>query len=233
MSKDPAFLFYSSDFLTGVSDLTMEERGQFITLLCLQHQKGHLTKKVMQLQCHGIPTADVLAKFRIDENGLYYNERVEQEREKRAAHSVKQRENAFKRWNKNKSSTKQTLSDGNAMAMPLENENENENEDVNEIIIEIYPAFSDFWDLYDKKVGSREKIEKKWNSITQKTKEQIIDYLPAYLEATPDKTYRKNPQTFLNNRSWEDEIINKTKNNATKTDYSSLQRKAFEKIQSS
>lgn len=231
MSKDPAFLFYSSDFLTGVSDLTMEERGQFITLLCLQHQKGHLTKKVMQLQCHGIPTADVLAKFRIDENGLYYNERVEQEREKRAAHSVKQRENAFKRWNKDKLSTKQTLSDGNAMAMPLENENENE--DVNEIIVEIYPAFSDFWDLYDKKIGSREKIEKKWNSITQKTKEQIIDYLPGYLEATPEKAYRKNPLTFLNNKSWEDEIIIKTKNNESQTNYRDLQRKVLEKIQSS
>lgn len=231
MSKDPAFLFYSSDFLTGVSDLTMEERGQFITLLCLQHQKGHLTKKVMQLQCHGIPTADVLAKFRIDENGHYYNERVEQERKKRAAHSVKQRENAFKRWNKDKSSTKQTLSDGNAMAMPLENENENEN--IDEIIVEIYPAFSDFWDLYDKKVGSREKIEKKWNSLTQKTKEQIIDYLPGYLEATPEKAYRKNPQTFLNNKSWEDEIIIKTKNNESQTNYRDLQRKTLEKIQSS
>jgi len=231
MSKDPAFLFYSSDFLTGVSDLTMEERGQFITLLCLQHQKGHLTKKVMQLQCHGIPTADVLAKFRIDENGLYYNERVEQEREKRAAHSLKQRQNALKRWNKDKSSTKQTLYDGNAMAMPLENENENEN--VDDIVIEIYPAFSDFWNLYDKKVGSKDKIEKRWNALSQKTKEQIIDYLPAYLEATPEKAYRKNPQTFLNNKSWEDEIIIKTKNNDSKTNYSSLQRKAFEKIQSS
>jgi len=229
MSKDPAFLFYSSDFLTGVSDLTMEERGQFITLMCLQHQKGHLTKKVMQLQCHGIPTADVLAKFRIDENGLYYNERVEQEREKRAAHSLKQRENALKRWNKDKSSTKKTLSHGNAMAMPLENENENENE----IIVELYPAFSDFWNLYDKKVGSRDKIEKKWNSLTQKTKEQIIDYLPGYLEATPEKAYRKNPQTFLNNKSWEDEIILKTKNNESKTNYKDLQRKALEKIQSS
>jgi hypothetical protein len=221
MSKDPAFLFYSSDFLTGVSDLTMEERGQFITLLCLQHQKGHLTKKVMQLQCHGIPTADVLAKFRIDENGLYYNERVEQEREKRAAHSLKQRQNALKRWNKDKSSTKQTLSHGNA------------NENVDEIIVEIYPAFSDFWDLYDKKVGSKDKIEKRWNALSQKTKEQIIDYLPGYLEATPEKTYRKNPQTFLNNKSWEDEIILKTKNNDSKSNYSSLQRRAFEKIQSS
>jgi len=233
MSKDPAFLFYSSDFLTGVSDLTMEERGQFITLLCLQHQKGHLTKKVMQLQCHGIPTADVLAKFRIDENGLYYNERVEQEREKRAAHSLKQRQNALKRWNKDKSSTKQTLYDGNAMAMPLENENENENENVDDIVIEIFPAFSDFWDLYDKKVGSKDKIEKRWNALSQKTKEQIIDYLPAYLEATPEKAYRKNPQTFLNNKSWEDEIIIKTKNNDSKSNYSSLQRRAFEKIQSS
>ena len=89
MSKDPAFLFYSSDFLTGVSDLTMEERGQFITLLCLQHQKGSLSEKLMRLQCGGIPNADVLAKFRIDENGLYYNKRIEEEREKRQAHSDK------------------------------------------------------------------------------------------------------------------------------------------------
>ena len=231
MSKDPAFLMYSSDFLTGVTDLTMEERGQFITLLCLQHQKGHLSKKLMQLQCHGIPTADVLAKFRMDENGLYYNERVEQEREKRAAHSQKQRENALKRWKKDNSTTKPSQSDGNAMAMPLENENENENRD--EIKVEIYPAFSDFWDLYDKKVGSKEKIEKKWNALSQSTKEQIIDYLPAYLEATPDKAYRKNPQTFLNNQSWEDEIILKTKKNESKTNYTNLKRRAFGKIQSS
>lgn len=229
MSKDPAFLMYSSDFLTGVTDLTMKERGQFITLLCLQHQKGHLSKKLMQLQCHGIPTADVLAKFRKDENGLYYNERVEEERKKRAAHSLKQSQNAYARWNKDKSSTKKTLSNGNAMAMPLENENENEN--VNDIVIEILPSFSDFWNLYDKKVGSKGKIEKKWNALSQKTKEQIIDYLPSYLEATPDKAYRKNPETFLNNQSWEDEIISKTKPN-DKTTYSSLKRKAFDKIQS-
>ena len=229
MSKDPAFLMYSSDFLTGVTDLTMEERGQFITLLCLQHQKGHLTKKVMQLQCHGIPTADVLAKFCIDENGLYYNQRVEREREKRAAHSLKQRENALKRWNKDKSTTNQTLCNGNAMAMPLENENENENE--NEIKVEIYPAFSDFWNLYDKKVGSKDKIEKKWNALPHKTKQQIIDYLPSYLDATPDKAYRKNPQTFLNNNSWEDEIITKTKRNG-QTNYETTKREIIRKIQS-
>ena len=33
MSKDPAFLFYSSDFLTGTLLMSMEQKGKFITLL--------------------------------------------------------------------------------------------------------------------------------------------------------------------------------------------------------
>ena len=37
--KDPAFLFYSSDFLSGTMLMTDEEIGQYIKLLCLQHQK--------------------------------------------------------------------------------------------------------------------------------------------------------------------------------------------------
>ena len=45
MAKDPAFVFYTGDFLNGVIDMTMEERGQYITLLCFQHQKGHISQK--------------------------------------------------------------------------------------------------------------------------------------------------------------------------------------------
>tara|TARA_R110002050_G_scaffold268962_1_gene411152 strand:- start:225 stop:347 length:123 start_codon:yes stop_codon:yes gene_type:complete len=33
-AKAPAFQLYAQDFLTGVMDLTMEERGVYITLLC-------------------------------------------------------------------------------------------------------------------------------------------------------------------------------------------------------
>ena len=43
--KDPAVLFYTSDFLVGASDLSNEECGKYIKLLCLQHQKGHLSEK--------------------------------------------------------------------------------------------------------------------------------------------------------------------------------------------
>jgi uncharacterized protein YdaU (DUF1376 family) len=125
MAKDPAFLFYSNDFLTGVQDLTMEERGQYITLLCLQHQKGHLTDKIIRLTCHGNAAADVLAKFKVDSDGLFFNSRLEIETEKRKVHSEKQSQRAKDGWDKRKSESR-----GNAVAyavaMPLENENENE-----------------------------------------------------------------------------------------------------------
>lgn len=128
MSKDPAFLFYTSDFLTGVTDLTMEERGQFISLLCLQHQKGHLTKKMIDL-CVGNAAADVMAKFRQDSAGLWYSPRLDEEIKKRAEHSEKQRKRALDGWEerrKNKKEKPQATAD--AAALPLEDEDVNEDE---------------------------------------------------------------------------------------------------------
>jgi len=87
MPKDPAFLFYSSDFITGCADLTMEERGQFITLMCLQHQKGALSEKIIKLQCGGNVSPDVMAKFEQNEDGLFFNSRVKKEKEKRQTYS--------------------------------------------------------------------------------------------------------------------------------------------------
>lgn len=74
-------------------------------------------------------------------------------------------------------------------------------------------AFETFWNLYDKKVGDKKKLEKKWNNLKDIERKQIIEYLPKYIKSTPDKKFRKNPQTFLNNKSWEDEIIEDTNNN--------------------
>lgn len=95
MATNPAVLFYTSDFLTGVSGLTMEERGQYITLLCLQHQKGRLTKKDMSLAVGKI-SVDVLKKFIIDEEGLYYQQRMEIETNKRNAYTESRRQNRNK-----------------------------------------------------------------------------------------------------------------------------------------
>lgn len=68
--------------------------------------------------------------------------------------------------------------------------------------------FEKFWNLYDKKRGDKTKLETKWNKLTDKDRTAIMDYIPKYKLSQPDKQYRKDPQTFLNNKSWNDELLN-------------------------
>jgi uncharacterized protein YdaU (DUF1376 family) len=92
MAKDPALLFYTSDFLSGTMLLSMEQRGKYITLLCLQHQTGRLSEKHM-LQICGTHDPDIWAKFKQDEAGLFYNERLEMETERRRNYSESRSKN--------------------------------------------------------------------------------------------------------------------------------------------
>ena len=123
MSKDPAILFYTGDFLNGCIDLTFEERGQYITLLCLQHQKGHLSEKTIRLSL-GSVSVDVLSKFDRDESGNYYNSRMETEIEKRAQYIDSRRDNGLKGGRPKKAYAKPY---GKAKKKHTENDNEDEN----------------------------------------------------------------------------------------------------------
>ena len=96
MSKDPAFLFYTSDFLTGTSFLTNEQIGKYIRLLCHQHQNGHLKEKDMLKICLTYDE-DVFEKFEKDENGLFFNLRLDEEIYKRKAYSESRRNNRKKK----------------------------------------------------------------------------------------------------------------------------------------
>lgn len=71
---------------------------------------------------------------------------------------------------------------------------------------EYYP-FEEFWTDYDKKVGDKDKLKKKWATVKSSDRMLIREYLPKYKAAQPDKKYRKDPSTFLNNKSWNDELI--------------------------
>ena len=70
--------------------------------------------------------------------------------------------------------------------------------------------FEKFWDLYNYKVGSRKKVLKKWESLTELDRGMIMEHLPHYIKSTPDKQFRKHPATYLNNQGWFDEIVVKT-----------------------
>lgn len=67
-------------------------------------------------------------------------------------------------------------------------------------------GFNLFWNLYDKKIDIK-KCQMKWNKLNDEEKKNIMDYIPKYHKEQPDKQYMKNPATFLNNRSWENEIV--------------------------
>ena len=71
-------------------------------------------------------------------------------------------------------------------------------------------TFDNIWNLYDKKVGCKDKIRKKWNSMSKADRKAATEYVPLYVIATENKKYRKNFQTFLNQRCWEDELIGAT-----------------------
>ena len=82
--KNPAVLFYTSDFITGTLFMSNEEVGAYIRLLCMQHQKGHLSIEEIKQICRNDNILDpILIHFKKDDKGCYFNERMDIEKEKR------------------------------------------------------------------------------------------------------------------------------------------------------
>lgn len=71
---------------------------------------------------------------------------------------------------------------------------------------EINIPFEVFWNLYDKKTGKVNTV-KLWQRLSDLEREECMEKLPAYISSKPDKVYRKDPATFLRNKSWNDEIF--------------------------
>ena len=196
MAKDPAVLFYTSDFLSGTFTMDNEQVGKYIRLLCLQHQKGKLSEKDMLSICKAYDS-EIWDKFKF-EDGLYYNDRMLNETVRRQKFSESRRNNA-------KSPKKESTNE--AYAKHMETETENRTITINE---NINIDFDWFWVEYDKKVGDKQKLKKKWNKLTDQERQNAMNYLELYKQSVPDKQFRKNPETFLNNKSWNDEIINRS-----------------------
>lgn len=124
MAKDPAVLFYTSDFLTGVRRMTYEQVGKYITLLCMQHQYGSLTEKDMMHIC-GTYDEDIWLKFEKTDAG-FINKRMHEESEKRKKYSESRRNNKL-----NSTKKQDMINISSTYDKHMENENENEIEVVN------------------------------------------------------------------------------------------------------
>ena len=131
MGKDPAFLFYTADFTTGTVLMTDEQVGKYIRALCHQHQKGHITEKDMMKICKSYDE-DIFEKFRQDDEGRYYNERLDKEVNKRAEYANSRRNNRLSKKSE-EDSDNICGTYVNHMSIHMENENENINRDVIEV----------------------------------------------------------------------------------------------------
>ena len=88
--KNPAILWYPSDFISSTIFWNNEQCGAYIRLLNYQFTIGHLTEEqLFQITKDEV----VLSKFIKDENGLYYNKRMEFEIEKRRNYSESRSKN--------------------------------------------------------------------------------------------------------------------------------------------
>jgi hypothetical protein len=67
-------------------------------------------------------------------------------------------------------------------------------------------SFDSFWDLYDKKVG-KYKAKLLYDKISKDDKVKMFNHIPLYKQSKSDKQYLKDPETYLRNKAWEDEII--------------------------
>jgi uncharacterized protein YdaU (DUF1376 family) len=110
--RAPAFQLYADDFLSGTSEMTAEEVGAYIRLLCHQWTKGGLPNDPERLvrmaglmgSPMGSPSSGyVVAKFSLCADGMLRNARLERIREERESFIQKQSESgksgALKRWN--------------------------------------------------------------------------------------------------------------------------------------
>lgn len=148
MAKDPAFLFYPSDFLTGTMFMNHEQIGIYVRLLCSQHQHGGLIDKVSFNTLVG-DNSMLRAKFIETETG-FYNERLAKEMDKRNKKSNNLSKTAKEVWAKRKAEkdtiviqsyneTNTNVTKNDTIVIRTVNENINVNKDNNTI-----PEFSEF-----------------------------------------------------------------------------------------
>ena len=66
-------------------------------------------------------------------------------------------------------------------------------------------AFEDFWLAYGKKVDKK-RCESIYSKLKEVDRQKIKDTIDLYVATNKDRQYRKNPQTYLNGRNWEDDL---------------------------
>lgn len=196
--------------------MTDEQVGKYIRLLCAQHLHGHLTEKQVLFISKSYDN-DIMLKFKKDDAGNYYNERLEFEINKRKLYSESR---SINKKGKVKSLNINNINDKKhkkIISKSYDNDmgNGNEIENINKNIKEIKEKFEIFRKKYK---GTKRGFIKEFETFSKHSDYiTVVDLLIPALDR--EILYKdilkknnlfcpqwKNLQTWINNRCWEQEF---------------------------
>lgn len=133
MAKDPAFLFYPGDWLGGTLLFSRSHKGAYMDLLMAQYANGHLSideiRGVLNGDFESMWESRLSAKFKVDDKGLYFNEKLDEVLAGRRLFTASRLSNLkgnSKKKNTHTGTHMETHMETH-MGGHMENENENEN----------------------------------------------------------------------------------------------------------
>ncbi len=129
MSKDPAFLFYPGDWDGGTKLFSRHEKGAYLDLLMCQfhsgHMSGHEVRFILGQADYDLYwEAKLKSKFIQDDEGKFYNKKLEDEQ-------IKRRNWCESRANNKKGNNQYSGQETEHMSGHTTEHMENENKDVN------------------------------------------------------------------------------------------------------
>ena len=211
MAKDPAFLFYPNDYIGGTMGMTFEQKGAYIELLMLQFNRGHMDSHMIN-HTVGQLWHVIKSKFTQDENGLWYNQRLDIEKTKRKAFSESRRNNI---------KGKNQYTQGH-----MTKHMENEDEDVNDIINDndneklMMPFTSEkfikYWAIW--KDYKTKEYNFKFKSIS--SEQAVLNKLVKLSDGYEETAIKIIEESLANN--WKGFFKLKNETNATTNNYSKL-----------
>jgi len=154
MAKDPAFLFYPGDYISGTMYLNFECKGAYIDLLMLQFQKEHMTLHMIQHML-GHKYEDIWPHIKdkfVEKDGFYWNERLRKEKEIRVSYSESRSSNRKGRKDMNNHMSEHMLVhmedediNRNIITNTLHNKKEKEGNEIQKVALPFNGKFSGKW----------------------------------------------------------------------------------------
>lgn len=194
MAKDPAFLFYPNDWLGGTMSFSRHHKGAYMDLLMAQFNQGRLSiediKDILGSDFEIMWERKLKGKFLQDENKLFYNKRLEDERNKRKNYAESRRNNL------KKASTDM----GAHMNTHMENINKNVNEGKNKIenrIAEFSKKVDYFKDQYEESMLLE--FFNYWSERNEGGKRMRFEMQKVFDVSRRLQTWSKNQNKFISN----------------------------------